>query len=95
MFTVSPVPGTYRSRFRHCFGDDPLYIKYEVTGKVTGYSCRFSISKLSDGCYSLVDFGDARQKDKHYTTWERAYQGMLCICRRRFAMEYSFAGGAL
>lgn len=87
MFTVSPVPGSYKSHFHWGTRSDPLYIQYSVSGDVSGYTCKFSIAKLSQGVYSLVDFGDARQRDKHYTTWERAYQGMLCICRRRFARE--------
>lgn len=87
-FSVSKVSSAYSARPSWDLREpDPLYLRYSVSGNISGYTCLFSITKLSEGVYSLVDFGNARQKDKHYTTWERAYQGMLCICRRRFAKE--------
>lgn len=80
-FVVSPVTGSYRERFVYCGPSDPLYCQYTVCF-TDGSERLFSITKLSSRVYSLVDFGDVRQKDKHYTTFDRAYSGILAICRR-------------
>lgn len=90
MFKVSPVPGSYHSRF--CWAaceSEPLYIKYLVTSTVNSDVTRlFSVRKLSTKVYSLVDLGDYHKCNKRYTSWERAYNGMLCICRRSFSKVF-------
>lgn len=74
-------PQNYRCKFLDCGPDIVLHCDYVVLLD-NGIRHDFSITRLPNGKYSLIHFNDAHQKDKHYTSFVRAYNGMSCIIRR-------------